>query len=372
LTDRALFVTGAQRSGTTLLEKLLGAQDTVSMLSQPFPLLFAEVKRQFAGGNDPYPLGHLFLESRYEPGAFATFLRVWHTTAEELAPLFASMVGFSGQYTRFTAEQCCGAFAGVRSEHDFADVVHVLARSLAQKDAAWFGSKETTCEEYVPPLLDRGFRCAIILRDPRDLLTSLNYGRGREFGGELKPTLFNVRSWRKSVAFALALEGHPRFVRCRYEDLVTDPEGELGRVAQALGLGTVMLPDEIRDADGQAWPGNSSHAEHRGIERTSVGIHRGLLAPEVAAFVEATCLPELHRLGYPTTMKRADAVRVIERFIDPYPIARSGMEGDGTTPANAALEIERLQRASEPPDATSQRWFLFERSHEALRETFSP
>ncbi len=344
-----LFVTGAQRSGTTLLEKLLGAQDAVSMLSQPFPLLFAEAKRQFLGGSDPYPLGHLFRESRYAPEEFAAFLRAWRTTSEELEELFASMESYSGQYTRFTPEQRREAFAQITSEHDFADVVRVLDHALSRKEARWFGSKETICEEYVPYLLDRGFRCAIILRDPRDLLASLNYGRGREFGGELKPTLFNVRSWRKSVAFALAMDAHPRFAHCKYEDLVLHPMGELSRIADALGLGAVMVSEEIRDADGEIWRGNSSHGEHRGVDSSSVGIHRDVLPPDVAAFVEATCLPELQRLGYETTMNRADAIRSIETFAEPYTITRRGMESDAMTPANAALEIERLGRETFRP-----------------------
>jgi hypothetical protein len=339
----ALFVTGAQRSGTTLLEKLLGAQHAISMLSQPFPLLFAEVKRQFLGGAEPYPLGHLFPSPPYTPEKFAAFLRAWRTTAEELELLFARMESYSGQYTRFTPEQRSHAFAQITAEHDFADVVRVLDRSLARKEAAWFGSKETICEEYVPHLLARGFRCAIILRDPRDLLASLNHGRGREFGGELKPTLFNVRSWRKSVAFALAMETDPGFARCRYEDLVADPAAELSRVASALGLGAVAVSGEIRDAEGEVWPGNSSHGAHRGVGTSSVGAHRDVLPREVAAFVEATCLPELQRLGYPTSMTRTDAVRAIETFAEPYTITRTGMERDAVTPANACLEIERLE-----------------------------
>lgn len=372
MTYGTLFVTGAQRSGTTLLEKLLGAQDGLSMLSQPFPLLFAEAKRQFLGGAEPYPLGHLFLESRYEPEAFKVFLREWRTTAEELETLFACMESYSGQYTRFAAERRRDAFAQITPGHDFADVVRVLDRALATKEAAWFGSKETICEEYVPFLLDRGFRCVIIVRDPRDLLASLNYGRGRTFGGELKPTLFNVRSWRKSVAFALAMDAYPRFARCRYEDLAMNPAAELSRVAAVLGLGTVTVSDEIHDADGGIWRGNSSHGEHRGVGTSSVGAHRDVLPREVAAFVEATCLPELQRLGYTTTMTRADAVRAIEAFVEPYTITRADMESNAMTPANARLEMERLERVTAAPDATSRRWFLFESAHAALRETFRP
>ena len=45
--EDALFVTGMERSGTTLLDRLLASQRHLSMLSQPFPLLFVETKRAF-------------------------------------------------------------------------------------------------------------------------------------------------------------------------------------------------------------------------------------------------------------------------------------------------------------------------------------
>src|SRR5205807_9875042 len=148
---------------------------------------------------------------------------------------------------------------------DFAAVVNTLNRRLSKTPSArWFGSKETICEEYVPALLDVGFRCAITLRDPRDVLASLNYGRGHAFGGARKPLLFNARSWRKSVAVALAMEEHRQFRWCRYEDLVTDAPATLTRIAPA-AIHNTAVTGEVRDESGKPWPGNSSHAEHRGI-----------------------------------------------------------------------------------------------------------
>ncbi|HEX2122399.1 MAG TPA: sulfotransferase, partial [Thermoanaerobaculia bacterium] len=232
-----LFVTGTQRSGTTLLEKLLAAQPAVALLSQPFPLLFVEAKRAFlrslGAGDERYPLGHLFRESRYEAEDFCSFLARWRVSRSELTAVFERMHDYSGQYTKFTREQLDEAFSRISDEDDFADVVARLVRSLAPRapETRWFGSKETICEEFVPYLLGRGFRCAIIIRDPRDVVASLNHGRGQAFGGAIKPLWFNVRNWRKSVALALSLEGHPQFHWCRYEDLVHDPAGTLGGVA---------------------------------------------------------------------------------------------------------------------------------------------
>ena len=42
-----LLVTGMGRSGTTLLDKLLTSHADIDVLSQPFPLVFVDTKKQF-------------------------------------------------------------------------------------------------------------------------------------------------------------------------------------------------------------------------------------------------------------------------------------------------------------------------------------
>jgi hypothetical protein len=340
--EHALFVTGMQRSGTTLLERLLAAQRGVSMLSQPFPFLFSDTKRAFlrtvGGGDEIYPLGHLFGEERYDSRSFARFLSDWRTSPAELSELFARLSHYSGQYTRFSSAQIDDVIGRLPLDQDFAAVVASLDRELAGDDsAAWFGSKEVVCEEFVPPLLDRGFHGVIIVRDPRDVVSSLNHGQGRSHAGELKPTLFNIRNWRKSVTIAMAMQKHARFGWCRYEDLVAGPSRELSR----LGFGAVV-PGVLRNADGSAWRGNSSHVDHDGVSLSSVTIYRKLLPPGVAAFIEATCLRELEALGYETTLSRRQAAEVISAFREPYPSIRTGFDSDEISPESVAIEIARL------------------------------
>jgi Sulfotransferase family len=376
MNDEALFLTGTQRSGSTLLEKMLGAQNDVSVLSQPFPLLFVEVKREFLRtlgvADERYPLGHAFRESRYTSDAFAAFLAQWRTSPSDLAHIFAVMSDYSGQYTKFTPEQLADALATIDRDDDFASVVAKLSRALSSTPGQrWFGSKETMCEEFVPALLDRGFRCVVILRDPRDVLASLNYGRGHEFGGLLKPTWFNIRSWRKSVAVAMAMRDHHRFHWCRYEDIVADPMRALTTLSKTLGLEIdPSFAGDVRDTTGAVWRGNSSHGEHHGVSDASIGIYRKVLDPDVAAVVEASCLPELQWLGYSTSKTLAEARDVIEQFREPYDITRTGMESDAATAENARLEIERLERINDVPGSDSLSWFRFESVHAQLREIF--
>ncbi len=371
LIDSTLFITGAQRSGTTLFEKLIGTQQRISMLSQPFPLLFSEVKGSFLRTGERYPLGHLFQETRYSADDFATFLESWRVDRESLRSVFARMETYSGQYTRFTRTKIDDAIARIDGDAGFADVVASLEHSLASKrDALWFGSKETMCEEYVPAFVNRGLRCAIILRDPRDVVASLNHGRGREFGGELKPTLFNIRAWRKSVAIAIAMQDHSRFHWCRYEDVVRNPHEALERFARALNVDIDSEDIGIRDANGGTWRGNSSHREHDGIVLSSIGSWRELLPDSAAMLIEAACLPELQLLGYETTLSFAEARRVLEHMRDPYTSTRSGMERDLTNEENAKVEVERLDRISSKPDAGSSQWFLSPQTHAALAGAF--
>ena len=366
--DGVLFVTGMQRSGTTLLEKLLASHPELSVLSQPFPLLYVEAKRAFlreiGEPDSPYPLNHLLLETRYGPEDFAAFLERHRPTSEQVRELFARMAGYSGQYTRFAPEQLEAAFDQVPAEGGFFGLVSGLYRSLAQRAGArLYGGKETLCEEYLPYLLDHGGRCVVILRDPRDVLASLNHGRGPEYGGQLKPTLFNLRNWRKSVAFVLHLEGHPGFQWLRYEDLVIDPRAAVRRISRAFGLADFEI-GEIR-----GWCGNSSPGERVGVTAESVGAWRCLLPETVARFVEAACLPELRLLGYDTSLDARDAPSILHGFKEPYDTRREGMDLDVAEPAGTAREVRRLHLLQEPPGPATAPWFLFVRTHTRLRET---
>ncbi len=372
---RPLFVTGMQRSGTTLLEKLLCNHPRISILSQPFPLLFVEVKRRFlrllGEADAPYPLGDLFLEASYDEEGLHGFLAGLTLGAPDLRALFEEMAHFSGQYTRFAPERR-EEVLGRLAPGDLASILAQLYRSLAHRPGAdWFGGKETLWEELLPFLLERGFTCLLILRDPRGVLASLNHGRGLEHGGRLKPTLFNVRNWRKSAAFALHLESHSRFLCLRYEDLIASPRESLDRIAALLGVepfAEELFVSGIRGQDGQLWEGNSSHRAQRGIDPSSADLHREVLPPEVARYVEATCWPELRCLGYPVYLGWAEAPEVIRGFADPYEVTRPELRGYVTDPARADEELRRCELLRGGEASEARVFFLFEDVFNRLRE----
>ena len=372
MTD-CLFVTGAQRSGSTLVEKLLSSHPLVSLLSQPFPYLFLEAKRAFLRslGRDPdlYPLGDLFLERRYEPGDLAAFLAHFAVDESRLQEIFAAMRGYSGQYTEISAGLVKRAAAELRGT-PFAPLVRALYAAMAIDTAAPVtGGKEVLCEEFLPALLEAGFKAVVIVRDPRDMLASLNHGRGPEHGGRLKPTLFNLRNWRKSVAHVLALAARPGFAWLRYEDLVQEPRARLEALARALGLELDQgfpAEAELRDETGSVWAGNSSYGARAGVDDSSVGVFSGILSREVIRYVEAACWPELRTLGYPTMLARHEVAASLGKFVDPYPLERPEL-ARYLEPSRTDEELRRFALLDEPETPETRPWFLLPGVHHLLR-----
>ena len=369
-----LFVTGMQRSGTSLLGRLLGGHPALSILSQPFPLVFLQAKRDFLRScGDPggrYPLDPLFLEQRFTVDEFTRFLSAYRLDVGTLTRVFADMASFDGQYTRPHPDVLARALARLEPD-DFHGTVSQLYRDLSFDPAArLFGGKETICEEFVPHLLERGARCLMIIRDPRDVWASLHDGRGPEFGGRPKPTLFVARHWRKSVAFALHLASHPRFAWVRYEDLVTRPLACLDQFAATLEIepfADTMLAAALSDGAGGAWPGNSSHTVHHGISRASVGGYRTRVPLHVTAYLEAVCYPELRCLGYPTALDRRDLAAAVLEFREPFPIEREGLEHYSTDPAHQQAELRRAELLAEDATPETRPYFLFDDVRARLR-----
>lgn len=377
MAENCLFITGMQRSGTTLLDKLLSSQPKTRILSQPFPYLYLHAKRRFlaelgdAGGR--YPLDPLFLERRYRPDDFSEFLDRLRIAPESLREILDEQQSYSGQQEQIPGKLLDHAVRTSPGHATFAELlIHCWESLVDRPDQVVVGSKEIQCEEFVTNFLRRGIRCLIILRDPRDVLASLNTGTGHRYGGAIKPTLFNIRNWRKSVAFALAFDQSADFLYLRYEDLATSPDVELERIRDWLPAGALPHPEaasRLTDAAGRPWRGNSSFEEKTGVSASSVGRWRNVLPADVARLVEAACLPELIALDYPVSMDLRTAERTLAAFTEPYPDTRRDLAWYADAEARSREEAERLDmlRANSQKDEFEQ-WFIFRRAGTRLAQ----
>lgn len=376
-----IFVTGMVRSGTTLVERLLDAHPGITLHDQPLPHLFLDAKRRFyesLGQRPPlHLLGPLVGDDRYRPGELGDFLRGHRLDEAALARIVEGMRGYSGCGVPIDELLC--AVRG-ECERRFADALRDVWRRLAS-DAGLrghVGAKEVRCEEFLPHLLDEGYHCVVVVRDPRDVVTSMRFGSGRDWVGPARPLLFDLRAWRRSVAFALALRDHPALHRIRYEDLVADPAATLEPVTEALGLAPLEgaeLKSRLEAGEGGPWRGNSSHGELHGIDAQSIGRHREHLAADTLAYVETLCLPEMRHLGYACGDDMPRRSSIVEYRDSGALRTDPEVPGDyGARAGETALERARLEAWLDPgwDGADAARLFLFARVARILREEPGP
>jgi hypothetical protein len=363
----SVFITGMPRSGTTLLDKLLTVQGISHIYSQPLPLLFSRIKSIFLhqiGMDSAYPLNDMLLSNYYDSEQWVTFLDSFRIDRNFYQSVNESMRSFSGQYTPSVEP---GSLFSSDETLSLADFIETYLVALGGNPNQLLGLKETWCEEYLPYLVDSGYKCMIIIRDPRDVICSLNCGKGSEYGGRVKPLLYNIRTWRKSVAFSCLLENKTNFLAIRYEDLVRDPQPTLDRIFSFLAINNIdtsALPGDIKDQYGKRWRSNSSHTSYDYVSDASIGRYKELMNEQRIGFIEACCFPELKALGYSTDLKLENLADIITGFRNDYDQERPELEGFTWSAPRCTEELKRLSLLQEKIYQPS--YFLFQSAFNRL------
>ena len=373
-----ILLTGCYRSGTSLADKLLHAHPQIALASQPFPVLFFHVKAAFDRSirlQRRYPLDHLFRNRAYRPAQFHEFLDRFTLTELDIDQIFDGLAQY-GEGLWTPEILACRQHV---SSGSFLDVYKQLATQaatlLGKGHARVHGNKEILCEEYVPYLIGRGVKACIVLRDPRDLIASLNYRARDNLTGARRPILYSLRIWRKSAAILLACRAHPNFTWLRYEDLVRKPHHELSSVTNLLGVDDPtreQMESELVDQYGRTWAGNSSFGELHGISEAAVGRFQTILPEAVTAFIEACCFAEMKTLGYRCECLQQFEPEALRGFQEPFPVRHRSFSTDySRRPEHVREELERYRKLSgdrELGEAEKRAWFLYPETWRALRQ----
>ena len=354
-----LFITGMLRSGTTLLEKALNTHPDIKILYQPFSELFIHTKQQFLRdkGFPPvyHALSHYCDESEYTPRDFTEWLRQTKLSREFIIrALPVSMQHLPDMHISpdLLLHQWYSLFVG---------------QSSCPEGIRCLGTKEVLMEEYVPHMIDHGVFSVIIVRDPRDIITSLDFGSGSTYTGDHRPILFNLRNWRKSVYFALAASKADNFRIVKFEDLVLRPVTTLGKLSRMIGLSSfdeAWWADGLRNENNDIWEGNSSFGNRSPFNSGAIGGFKKNLTDRTRLYIEAVCRREMSVMGYDVSPSSISACKKeITGFRDPYRIERPEFHPDySALPENIAFEIKHLEN----PEAAS---FLFPETAETMRCT---
>ncbi len=365
-----LLITGCYRTGTTLIEKLLHSHPKICIASQPFPVLYFYIKTIFYekfGLRRLYPLGSLFLEDSYSLSDFYEFLDNYKLSKEDIDNIFIGLKEYKkGLWTPeildFKDKVEEGTFFNV-----YRQLNNFIPKIFLKEGIAYIGSKEILCEEYVPYLISKGVRVIIILRDPRDMIASLNFRKKDNLTGEKRPILYSLRLWRKSVAIALKCVEHSNFMWLKYEDLVENPLEILKSITSFLNIEIFshdIFKNDIRDQYGNLWNSNSSFESHTGISKDSIERYINILPDYIISYIEACCLPEMKFLGYGLKQIENFAKTILYNFKEPFSVKHEKFVNDKDySRMHVEEEIERYNKLTDsntlsPEEA--RKWFLFD------------
>jgi hypothetical protein len=375
-----LLITGCYRSGTTITEKLLHGRPEIALASQPFPALYHVTKQRFLDQRSltrRYPLDHLFLEDDYSREDFARFLEQYRLDQRDLDEVFEQLVRYGEGHWTPQIHAYRSRFRPGTFVSQLLELRGCIEELLQKPQAVYVGSKEILCEEYIPFLLSRGCRVVLVLRDPRDVVTSVNFGERYVQMGAHRPILYTLRAWRKSVAFALAYENTTGFQWVRYEDVVTRPRATVGNLLRGLGVDPPeSFSVEIRDQSGEPWTGNSSFSDFSGVTTESVGRFRERLPDDVVRYVETVCLPEMRAVGYSLQYDGDFDASVLETYRPPFTEMHAKFPVDYSYSSEHVQQERhrqaRLRGEEKHSAAEDRRWFICDGVSRRLAEALRP
>lgn len=361
-----LFITGLYRSGTTWLQKLLNQQPLVQTFEQPCPPFYWSTKRQYyqsQGLNDDrLPISDQFGEGDNSQD-LTKWLNQFNVDSEFVRESREGAASFSG-----TGRLYAGQLLEPKTPRPWMDYWKLMHRYwltlTAKQEVEWIGSKEIIAEEFCEHLMEHGVKVLLIIRDPRDVIKSLiNDNRG--FMGHYRSTLYSLRMWRKSVAYAIHLQANPNFHWVIYEDLKKDMMGQKHRMAAFLGIGVQDWEKrmDLLNEDGSPWQPNVSN------------LAIAELSTEVNQYIEMLCWPEMKYLGYLPEPPRIELSEVWNSFEEPKPVTHRSFDPDYSKRLDELeKELKRLEllRRSGLSSEEKTRWFIHDNAYDVLKETIAP
>lgn len=263
--EQLVLITGEQRSGTTLLARMLDAQREVRVVADY--LHIDRLLDSFDGCT---------LESPLDRDQKRRLLQIFSRDT--------AMLDF---------------VVGMRSD-EFSSLLdfYYLALDRVSSTERVVGHKTTRAYAIIPELARSDHRLHVIfmMRDPRAVIPSITRWRDRHTPEAMS------ESWREGFEafqrYSKDKKLRGRFLMLKYEDLVLKPEDAADQLSGFLGLSSFQTNVNFHDNLGAAWRGNSSFGELSDrIDQTPVERWRDE-DPDVIAYIEKELSSEMNSIGY--------------------------------------------------------------------------
>lgn len=276
--DKPIFIVGAPRSGTTLLRNMLNRHPKIAICqdSNFYNYVFRR-SRSFGSLDDPRNRQRLAME----------YLSVRYIRRMQLDPeaLEAALLQEGDIYQRFFLT-LLRVYAQKQGKTRCGDKVH----------QAQFA--ETLCEWYP--------RASIIhlVRDPRDMVASLLRLKWAD-----QSVLGNAHLWLRCNLAARRSQHRPQYLLVRYEQLVTQPQQELGRICSLVGeeySPAMLVPNHDPSTD-RPW---LSRAEEP-VTTERLGKWQNQLTNDQVALIEWLVKPHMQMFAYEPTRRSPSILTIV-------------------------------------------------------------
>ena len=292
--DRILFITGASRSGTTLLSFVLRKQTDILGLRE------LQYFGEFCG---PSQLGQSLTESQLLRAAAAIHARQRDGILE---PQIGADDHRWAQSLLHSMPEHNRTGAGL-----FAAAVGKLGASAG---------KPIPCEQtprnifYAKQLLDTFEDAHVIhmMRDPRSVMASQKKRWQRRKLAAQTSAKSHLRSlqswvnyhpytsarlWTRASNAAHRLQGHPRFTIVRFEDLVGTPQATVEKLCRRIGVS--FEPKMLDISQVNSSHVSSTRGQRQGWNTAAIDAWRQILTPTEISIAQRICGPLMRDFDYP-------------------------------------------------------------------------
>lgn len=306
-----MFVTGASRSGTTLLAQIMGKHSEVAGLREM--QYFGEFWDPRRGPQTPGPAER----------------------KEAVAALFERQEkGIVAAAGRLSSDPAVDRLVdSLGPDADSAEVFAACVAAFAARTGKHIPCEQTPRNIYYAAELLRAYpnaRFVHLVRDPRGVMASQKFRWRRRALMSDPGAMRRTQQWRTWVNYhpysvaqlwslatrlALRLSDHPRFKLIRFEDLLREPEATVEGICNFLGIDFQNAMLDIEHV-------NSSYVSvagsQRGMSQGSIDAWRTKLTQDEQALVYKRCSALMEQVGYvaePTAHTALGRLRLGARYV---------------------------------------------------------
>lgn len=314
---------GVFRSGTSLLSTALNTQSHIYIAWQPYFIFFKYCRNKYLREvikkkhDENYPMGIWPLESHEKQSLFFNIFNSVFFKKNELDKMISDMAAHLSYSEKkmnqnMKPDNLINYLTNMESgsaSYVLFQLMERLSRANSRHSGEVTGIKEVFCEEYIPPILnEKKFDKKIIhiIRDPRAIVASRNYGKYRDATNSIYSIYFIIRSWKSSVKQYLDNRHRENYMMVTFENMVSQPGKTFNSIADFLGIKfskDVLDMTKFTDANGKKWTSNSSFEDYDSINAASICKWKEILSMSEIEVIEYFCQSELKLLGYRKIIK---------------------------------------------------------------------